>query len=109
MTRLTTRVSSGILAVYCGRAKVGYVAPGTRGDFIWELILVSEQLRGHPRGLAPTREAAIEKLDGLLRAWMQAAGVEFQFKYTEDNCPGHSASSNPKICRHCGVRVDSLR
>lgn len=28
----------------------------------------------------------------------------------EDNCPGHVASdADPKVCRHCGVHIDSLR
>lgn len=28
----------------------------------------------------------------------------------EENCPGHVASkTNPKICAHCGVHIDSLR
>lgn len=28
----------------------------------------------------------------------------------EQFCPGHTASDNdPKVCRHCGVHIDSLR
>jgi len=30
--------------------------------------------------------------------------------FTEETCPGHTASDrNPKICRHCGTHIDSLR
>ena len=75
-SRLTTRTSSGILAVYCGRARVGYVASSEAGH-LWELCLVSEQMQGHPRGRAPTREIALEQMERTLRAWMRAAGVSF--------------------------------
>lgn len=29
---------------------------------------------------------------------------------SEDDCPGHVASDyNPKVCKHCGTHIDSLR
>lgn len=31
-------------------------------------------------------------------------------RYTEENCPGHVASANDrKVCRRCGVHIDSFR
>lgn len=30
--------------------------------------------------------------------------------HTEEACPGHVASDHdPKVCRHCGTHIDSLR
>lgn len=31
------------------------------------------------------------------------------FPFSEDECPAHVASANPKICANCGVHVDSFR
>lgn len=31
------------------------------------------------------------------------------YPYAEDDCPGHVASIDPKICARCGVHIDSLR
>ena len=78
-SRLSTRETRGdAIAVYCGRAKIGYIAPACRRpDYIWELILVSEQMGGHPRGYATSREAALTAMEETLEHWMRAAGMEF--------------------------------
>lgn len=81
MSRLSTRaVASGVLAVYAGRARVGYLTPRDDDRLPWhhELILVSEQMRGHPQGHATTREAALEALETTLERWMDAAGMEWR-------------------------------
>lgn len=31
------------------------------------------------------------------------------YEFSENDCPGHIASDDPKICRHCGTHIDSLR
>lgn len=30
-------------------------------------------------------------------------------QFMEQDCPGHVASDDPKICRLCGTHIDSLR
>jgi hypothetical protein len=30
-------------------------------------------------------------------------------KFSEEDCPGHVASADPKVCARCGVHVDSFR
>lgn len=80
MSRLTTRVTaSGIEAVYCGRARVGYLVSRMDSDcpWAWEINLVSEQLRGHPNGISTTREAAFEGMTRIIEQWMLAAGMEW--------------------------------
>lgn len=78
MGRLTTRVTaSGIHAVYSRRAKIGYVTCES-GVCNWELVLVSEQFRGHPRGQAESVDRALEELERMLSAWMLAAGMEWK-------------------------------
>jgi len=32
-----------------------------------------------------------------------------KYEYDDENCPGHVASSDSKICARCGLHVDSLR
>lgn len=73
---LSTRpLASGVVAAYSCRAKVGYVVP-SNGEYLWELILVSEQLVGHPRGRSPTREAALDEIERMLGRWCDAAGIQ---------------------------------
>ena len=31
------------------------------------------------------------------------------YQFGENDCPGHVASDDPKVCRHCGTHIDSLR
>lgn len=31
------------------------------------------------------------------------------YPYSEEDCPGHIASDDAKICRLCGTHIDSLR
>lgn len=77
MTSLTTTSRGGGLeAVYSGRARVGYIMPSTlKGCWIWEVGLVSEQIRGFPRGFARDRDAAIARCDEVFLRWCEAAGV----------------------------------
>ncbi len=76
---LTTKPAhGGILSVYCRRARVGYITQASKPpDYIWELSLFSEHHRGLPRGYAPSREAALEKIQETLELWMRAAGMEW--------------------------------
>ncbi len=78
MTSLTTTDrGGGLLAVYSGRARIGYVIPSTlRACWIWELNLVSEQIKGFPRGFANDREAALQKIEETFERWFAAAGLE---------------------------------
>lgn len=76
MSALTTRTgASGTVAVYHARAKIGYVV-GDGARWHWELIMISEQYAGHPRGVAESREAALEKLEKLFGQWCAAANLE---------------------------------
>ena len=31
------------------------------------------------------------------------------YQFGENDCPGHVASDDPKVFRHCGTHIDSLR
>lgn len=82
MATLTERATAtgGVIAVYCARVKIGYLAPamhyrGRENEWIWELILRSDQYQGHPRGWAESKEAALARLDELWRAWCRAADL----------------------------------
>ncbi len=35
--------------------------------------------------------------------------IDSALTYAEEMCPGHVASENPKVCRRCGIHIDSLR
>jgi hypothetical protein len=74
---LTTRSASGnATAVYSGRARVGYLVPSGNGlEYLWELTMTSEQMRGHPRGRSPTRELALADLELVFAAWCRAANL----------------------------------
>ena len=80
MTKLTTTDrGGGLLAVYAGRARIGYAMPSTlRGYWIWEVNLMSEQTRGFPRGYANDRESALARIDETFRRWYEAAGLEMR-------------------------------
>lgn len=72
---LRTKVlPSGALAVYLGQAKVGYVV-ASLPDWHWEVILVSERYRGHPRGKESSKEVALRRVEEVVTNWMRAAGV----------------------------------
>lgn len=46
-----------------------------------------------------------QAVDGVIAAAKKQAAA-----WDEEDCPGHVASSlNPKICRRCGIHIDSLR
>lgn len=78
MTTLTTTDrGGGLLAVYAGRARIGYAIPSAVRDcWIWEVNLMSEQSRGFPRGFALDRETALEKIEETFGRWCEAAGLE---------------------------------
>lgn len=65
---------SGLLAVYSARARVGYLMPRADGDWLWEVNLASEQWRGHPRGVASSREEALARCEEILAQWARVAG-----------------------------------
>ena len=47
---------------------------------------------------------------GILDGWRygeKKAGE--RVKFTEETCPGHVASDDPKVCVHCGTHIDSMR
>jgi hypothetical protein len=83
---LATREARGeVLAVYAGRARIGYLCPSStrlpdeklsaEPSWLWEISLVSEQARGHPRGREPTREAALARCEEVFALWCRAAGL----------------------------------
>lgn len=79
MSTLTTRTGpSGTIAVYHARAKIGYVVGDVCNStrWHWELIMISEQCAGHPRGVAESREAALARLEEMFNRWCEAAGLE---------------------------------
>lgn len=75
MTLTTKTGTSGTTAVYHGKAKVGYIA-GDNGRYHWEVILVSEQMQGHPRGVRNTREEALAMIQRYFELWCTAAGLK---------------------------------
>ncbi len=63
--------------VWRGKCRIGYLCPSARGaEWHWELCLVSEKSRGHPRGLGKDRDAALEALRERFAAWCRAAELE---------------------------------
>lgn len=42
-------------------------------------------------------------------AWASHPNVQALMLVDENECPGHVASADPKVCRHCGTHIDSLR
>lgn len=49
-----------------------------------------------------------EALDEVKDA-MAAIRAARLYQFREDDCPGHVASDDPKVCRLCGTHIDSLR
>lgn len=53
----------------------------------------------------------------LQQMWKQESGAATEWRdvplvhhpFTEESCPGHIASDDPKVCRRCGVHIDSFR
>lgn len=65
-----------VLAVYCGRCRVGYLSERRAGDWRWELCMTSERLRHCPTGTALDVDAALAALERAFNAWCRAAGLE---------------------------------
>ena len=76
MTLTTQPIDKKTLAVYSNRARIGYIIKSDDGLWLWELVLLSGQFRGHPRGAAPTKEVALVDLTKMFGNWCRAAGVE---------------------------------
>jgi hypothetical protein len=76
-TGLNTKKEGRFHTVYSLRAKIGYYhAPiSDSGLWFWELSLVSEQLRGYPRGHATTEQAALSAIEEFFLRWCAAAGL----------------------------------
>jgi hypothetical protein len=50
----------------------------------------------------------MDQLDQLITSLIQLKSCWYPFD--EQSCPGHvSVPENPKVCRRCGVHVDSMR
>jgi hypothetical protein len=69
----TVSASGGALAVFLGRARVGYLVAADE-DWMWEVTVRSDAARGHPRGRG-TREECERRFLGVLRAWLSACGA----------------------------------
>jgi hypothetical protein len=66
---------SGVV-VFSERVRIGYINKGKDNIWLWELILLSEQFKGYPRGISDTKEDALNGLSDMFVKWCKAAGLE---------------------------------
>lgn len=63
--------------LHCGRARVGSLQKRlSSGYWIWELHLISDASRGHPRGVAASAEEATRHASERFEQWLEAAGLQ---------------------------------
>lgn len=61
----------------------------------------------YPEGLTASHHIAH---DMRRKRFPQRSSVEVFLAEMEEECPGHVASdTDPKVCQHCFVHIDSLR
>ena len=68
--------NAGAIVVFSNRVRIGYINKGDDDVWLWELILLSEQFKGHPRGLAQSKEEALQQLTDIFAKWCKAAGLK---------------------------------
>lgn len=68
--------NTGAVVVFSNRVRIGYIVKGDDDVWLWELILLSEQFKGHPRGLAASKDNALAVLSDMFGKWCKAAGLK---------------------------------
>jgi len=68
--------NAGGLAVFSNRVRIGYIVKGDDDVWLWELILLSEQFKGHPRGINTSKDDALAALSDMFGKWCKAAGLK---------------------------------
>lgn len=70
-----TTTKGALTTIWSNRVKIGYIH-NTAGGWYWELLLVSEQFKGYPRGAATTMQEAVANAEKYFRLWCVAAGLK---------------------------------
>ena len=66
--------------------------------------------REMPIAQATINADVVQRLQRALYAKAAARPSAGGYSFEEHECPGHVASDrDPKVCKHCGVHVDSMR